>query len=62
MRLMQDVLSEHVNMSAGFGSASLMNVIENWEENENGRYKKWGYWDIWGLLFSQQAADSLIRD
>lgn len=47
MRLMQDVLSEHVNMSAGLGSASLMNIIENWEENENGRYKKWGYWDIW---------------
>lgn len=62
MRLMQDVLSEHVNMSAGLGSASLMDIIENLEENENGRYKKWGHWDIWGLLFSQQAADSLIRD
>lgn len=50
MRLMQDVLSEHVNMSAGLGRASLMdnNIIENLE-NENGRYKKWGHWDwdIW---------------
>ena len=41
---MQDVLSEHVNMSAGLGSASLMDIIENLEENENGRYKKWGDW------------------
>ena len=47
MRLMQDVLSEHVNVSAGLGSASLMNIIENLEENEYGRYKKWGHWDIW---------------
>ena len=28
---MQDVLSEHVNMSAGLGNASLMDIIEKFE-------------------------------
>lgn len=52
---MQQVLGEHVNKGAWLASASVVKIIEKWWRN--GRYK-----DESGLIFSQQAAGSLLRE